>query len=104
MATRETDEIATVKRKKFVYICDICGSEDDLTLEKCCICGKDVCDKCCRYMPVNTKMWHEQESCCCNNCWDAGKERIGRMDAAEEVFRTMFENEISMWKEDMKDV
>lgn len=102
MTTREIEEITTVKRKKFVYICDICGGEDDLELENCFICGRDVCDKCRRYMPINPKMWHEHEHCCCDHCWDAGKERIAAMDAAEEAFRTLFENEIFMWKQDVK--
>lgn len=102
MATREVEETTTVKRKIIVYICDECGAEDFCSLETCFICGRDVCSKCCRYMPENKKLWHEYEHCCCNGCWDAGKDRIAKMDAAEELFRTLFENEIFMWKQDMK--
>lgn len=104
MTTREIEEITTVKRKRFVYICDRCGAEDDCSLETCFICGKDVCSKCCRYIPENKKMWHEYEHCCCNVCWNKGKGRRVTMDTAEDNFRRMFENEIFMWKEDMKGV
>jgi len=102
MATREIEEITTIKRKNIVYICDICGSEDLCSLEICFICGRDVCSKCCRYMPENKKLWHEYEHCCCNECWDTGKDRRHIMDVAESIFRSMFEREIAMWKKDVE--
>ena len=103
MATREIEEVTTVRRKNLVYICDICGSEDECSLETCFICGRDICSKCSRYMPNNRMLWHDYEHCCCNVCWDAGKKRIAKMDAAENIFRRMFENEIFMWKKDVKE-
>ena len=101
MTQREVEEITTLKRKRILYTCDRCGKESVVSLQNCFICGKDVCVDCYRYLPDDSKMWHEYEHCCCNECWDAGKDRIAKMDASEDIFRQIFEREINSWKRDV---
>ena len=101
MTVREVEEKTTITRKRIMYTCDICGYENYIGLPKCFICCKDVCDHCRVYTPdYKHKLWHGDE-CYCKECWNAGKERMEILDAAEKIFRELVDREFAVWRRDI---
>jgi len=102
MASREFEEVTTVKRKRILYTCDLCKRDELYTIQECFICGREVCGDCYIYMHDLKKMWHEYEHCCCKECWKAGSAHIDAMDKKEHEFVQMFRKEIADWKRECK--
>ena len=102
MAIREIEEKTTLTRKRVMYTCDICGYESFLTLPKCFICGKDICDNCWVYMhDSGYKLWGDN-NWCCKGCWDAGKDWREYLDIVENDFNKTVEEQISDWKDSIE--
>ena len=99
MPSRVVDETVSINRKKTIYTCDGCGGEGSVSLYKCFVCSKEFCPNCCMYMPDVHKIWHGNNTRCCKDCWDAGKDWREYLDDIEEEFLKMVKDEVDDWKE-----
>lgn len=98
MATKEVEEKTTLTRKTTVYICDICGDENCIGLQKCFICDREICSHCRVYMPDSKMWWHDYNYCCCSECWSIGEECRRYLDEKENNFREVVASEVDLWK------
>ena len=103
MVTKETVKRRWYNEKKVVIICDICGREytSRVDIRRCMVCKKDVCLGCVISVTRDSRLWHGFDNWCCKICWVAGKDRREILEAAEEAFTAIVEEQFSIWRHDI---
>lgn len=103
MVTKEIVKRRWYNEKKVVIICDICGSEHNnrANIRRCMVCKKDVCLGCVISVTRDHRLWHGFDNWCCEICWAAGKDRRKVLEAAEEVFTKIVEDQFAIWRHDI---